>query len=366
MKRLLVLVLFGCAGSQPTRLPADPPSQLAVEPPAIAAAAPATPSTVPALTEAQLIEQTHAWLDAWDQWDGAKFAEPLGSTFILFEDARFLSKDLLLTRLKGGADKQVPRRTRTWSNERTYLGESIAIFIGHAEESIPAFETRPATTQEGYNTVVWTRENNRWVVGHWQWSRTGTDAERDRWNAVYRQGRGFNQLPNQLLVDTIKSRKPGTALDLGMGQGRNALHLASQGWKTTGIDVATEGLRIAREEAAKRKLKHFTALEGDMEKYDFGTAKWDLITMIYEGTDHKTVERIQKALKPGGLFISEYFHADSEIAKTGATGWKTGELAELFKDTKQWKILRDDVVDDIADWAGQRKTKLVRFVAQKL
>ena len=35
-----------------------------------------------------------------------------------------------------------------------------------------------------------------------------------------------------------------------------------------------------------------------------------------------------------------------------------------FKDG--WKILRDDHVEDNADWAGQRKTKLVRFVAQKL
>jgi hypothetical protein len=38
------------------------------------------------------------------------------------------------------------------------------------------------------------------------------------------------------------------------------------------------GESIAREEAARRKLKNFTAVEGDFEKYDFGKAKWDLIT----------------------------------------------------------------------------------------
>lgn len=288
------------------------------------------------------------------------------STTLLFEFARYISNELMLSGIKARADKHMPARTRTWNGERTFLGESIAVFIGNSTVTFPAFESKPAVTEEGFNTVVWTRENNRWVIGHWQFQRSGMEVERDRWNEVYKNGRGFNQEPNQLLVDTIKGRKPGAALDLGTGQGRNALHLASQGWKTTGIDVATEGLRIAREDAAKRKLKNFTALEGDMEKYDFGTAKWDLVTMIYEGTDHKLVARIQQALKPGGLFISEYFHADSEIAKTGATGWKTGELAELFKDGKQWKILRDDVVEDNADWGGQRKTKLVRFVAQKL
>lgn len=318
------------------------------------------------MTEAQLIEKTHTWLAAWDQFDSAKFAEPIGSTFILFEHARYITKELIVGRLKTGAEKRVPSRTREWSDQRTFINESTAIFVGHAAEQIPSFETRPASTQEGYNTVVWSLENGRWVVSHWQWQRAGAEAERDRWNEVYKQGRGFNQQPNQLLVDTIKGRKPGTALDLGMGQGRNALHLASQGWMTTGIDVATEGLRIAREEAARRKLKNLTALEQDMTQFDFGTAKWDLITMIYEGTDHKLVARIQKALKPGGLFITEYFHADSEIAKTGAGGWKTGEVAALFGDAKAWKILRDDVVEDNADWGGQRKTKLVRFVAQKL
>jgi hypothetical protein len=93
-------------------------------------------------------------------------------------------------------------------------------------------------------------------------------------------------------------------------------------------------------------------------------AKWDLITMIYAGANAKLVARIKPSLKQGGLFISEYFHAESDVAKTGAGGWATGELAALFKDG--FKILRDDVVEDNADWAGQRKTKLVRFVAQKL
>ena len=362
MRYLIAILFVGCAGSQPMRLPAEAPPPVAVEPSSTPAAAPAAPTTIAPMSEAQVIEKSHVWHDAWDQFDAAKWSEPLGSTFILYEDARFFTRDMLVAGLKARADKQLPHRTRTWDDEHVYLGESIAIFIGHAIENLPANGTNAASTIDGYYTVVWTPENNRWVIGHWQWSRAGIEAERDVWNDMYRRGTSFNQKPNQLLVDTIKGKKPGTALDIGMGQGRNAIYLASQGWKTTGVDIATEGLRIAREEAARRKLKNFTAVEGDFDKYDFGKAKWDLVTMIYEGTDHKMVERIQAALKPGGLFISEYFHADSDVAKTGAGGWKTGELAELFKDG--WKILRDEVVEDTADW-GQRKTKLVRFVAQK-
>jgi 2-polyprenyl-3-methyl-5-hydroxy-6-metoxy-1,4-benzoquinol methylase len=37
-----------------------------------------------------------------------------------------------------------------------------------------------------------------------------------------------------------------------MGQGRNALYLASLGWRVTGIDISDEGIRQAREAAAAR------------------------------------------------------------------------------------------------------------------
>jgi len=63
----------------------------------------------------------------------------------------------------------------------------------------------------------------------------------------------------------------------------------------------------------------------------------------------------------GGLFVTEYFHADSEAGKAGAGGWRR-QLEALFADG--YEILRDDVVDDVADWT-LRTQKLVRFVARK-
>jgi methylase of polypeptide subunit release factors len=52
--------------------------------------------------------------------------------------------------------------------------------------------------------------------------------------------------PTALLVDTVKGKKPGVALDVGMGQGRNAVYLASQGWDVTGMDISQAGLDAAR------------------------------------------------------------------------------------------------------------------------
>ncbi|MBC7447712.1 MAG: hypothetical protein H7330_06590 [Hymenobacteraceae bacterium] len=96
-----------------------------------------------------------------------------------------------------------------------------------------------------YN-LFWTRDGGRWLLLHMLQSAAGAQLEALTWNKVFQDSVGFDLLPNRFLEQTIKGVKPGTALDVAMGQGRNTLLLARQGWKTTGIDVATEGLRIAQ------------------------------------------------------------------------------------------------------------------------
>jgi hypothetical protein len=99
-------------------------------------------------------------------------------------------------------------------------------------------------------------------------------------------------------------------------------------------------------------------VQTDAEAYDFGTARWDLVTMLYAGSSTKMIERIKPSLKPGGRFVLEFF-----ASKPGERGgFAPGQLAALFADG--FDILRDEVVDDTPDWAQNRAT-LVRFVARK-
>ena len=54
--------------------------------------------------------------------------------------------------------------------------------------------------------------------------------DRERWNKTFANPNPvFNTKPNAFLADAIKGRKPGKALDIGMGQGRNSIFLAQQG-----------------------------------------------------------------------------------------------------------------------------------------
>jgi hypothetical protein len=103
-------------------------------------------------------------------------------------------------------------------------------------------------------------------------------------------------------------------------------------------------------------------VEADLATWDLGREKWDLVVFVYAGADPKDVERIKTSLRPGGLVVVEVFHADG-TGGTRSGGFATGQLARLFGDT--FTIVRDETVDDVADWGGPSKTKLVRFVATK-
>ena len=304
--------------------------------------------------------RSHAFFDALDRHD-ATFADAVGPTFVLFQNERFLDRATMTAFINARHDRHAPVRTRTWNEEHVYLSPAVAVFIGEGVEHIPAEADRKAVDIEGWHTLIWVPDGPTWKIAHYQWQKGGIEVERDSWNDRFREPTGFKLTPNQTLIEAVQGRTPGTALDLMMGQGRNALYLASQHWKVTGVDIADVGIRVAKESAATQHLD-LEAIEANVDEWDLGTNKWDLVTMIYAGADPALVERVKASLKPHGLFVVEYFHADSSAARTGAGGWKTGELAALFKDG--FKILRDDVVEDTADWSLTRQ-KLVRFVAEK-
>ena len=52
--------------------------------------------------------------------------------------------------------------------------------------------------------------------------------------------------PNRFLVEEVADLPPGRALDLGAGEGRNAVWLASRGWQVTAVDFSCVGLDKAR------------------------------------------------------------------------------------------------------------------------
>ncbi len=356
---LALLVVAACGSSKPA--PTGP-----VAAPAPVAEAPVPPPPVPpppppALDDAGVKTQSLALMTALDQRDAAAMDRLTGDSFTMYERARTYDKARVLSGMQARTDQGIPQRSRTCVDGRITRGPAHVVYVVECTENLPAYKDLPAGTLETIHTIVWIMDRDGYRAQWWSTEQGGLAAEADFWDTMYRTSTSFRREPNRHLVAAVEGRKPGTALDIMMGQGRNAVYLATTGWKVTGVDVSKEGVRQAVAAAAKQKRK-LTGIVDNIETWDMGTAKWDLVTMIYAGSDAKLIARAQAAVKPGGLFVIEYFHADG-TAGVGVGGFTTDQLTTAF--ASGWKIITDEVVEDTADFS-LRTTKLVRFTAQKL
>ncbi|TGE09487.1 class I SAM-dependent methyltransferase [Hymenobacter fodinae] len=193
--------------------------------------------------------------------------------------------------------------------------------------------------------------------------------QRVRWNRAFTdpawRSTRFNSQPNALLIETVGHMSAGLALDMHMGEGRNALYLAQLGWHVTGVDIAEQALHLAQQQAQQLGLQ-LNTVEADATQYDWGTNYWDLIVLAY--ADESThVAQVQAALKPGGLVVFENFHADINRVRPGkpgqTLGFATDELKNVYAEAG-FRILRYEEPMDIADFSLETH-RLVKLVAQK-
>lgn len=176
------------------------------------------------------------------------------------------------------------------------------------------------------------------------------------WLAI--AGLGQTQTP---LTEAIQGRKPGKALDIGMGQGRNTIYLAQQGWDVTGVDISDEGIRIARQQAARLGVKINTVLQSAQE-FNFGKDQWDLIAGLFVHRFLPGLARqVQEGLKPGGIVVAEGYHVDNSPSQP-PVGYKTNELLRLFDGLR---IVHYEDRMGPADWSGGKDAPIVRFIARK-
>jgi SAM-dependent methyltransferase len=196
-------------------------------------------------------------------------------------------------------------------------------------------------------------------------SRTRPEARRIIFNNLYSNpnASGFSAKPNGLLMSTVKGRKPGRALDVGMGQGRNAVFLAVEGWDVTGFDISDVGLDAANKNAARVGVKINTVLKS-REEFDFGVAQWDLIVITYETIPLETptyVRRLRDSLRNGGLIVVETTASNTGQPLTRSVDVDPEQLRRGFDG---FRVLHFEDTVAMPDW-GKEKTRLVRFVAQK-
>ena len=85
--------------------------------------------------------------------------------------------------------------------------------------------------------------------------------------------------PNVVLVEEIDGLAPGTALDLGCGEGADAIWLAEQGWQVTAADISQAALDRGRR-ARRRRRASPTASRGTAttSRTSIPTGPFDLVS----------------------------------------------------------------------------------------
>lgn len=159
--------------------------------------------------------------------------------------------------------------------------------------------------------------------------------------------------PNPQLVAEAADLPPGTALDLGCGEGADAIWLASRGWTVTALDVSAVALERARAHAQERGLSgHIEWVQQDLATWVPGQL-FDLVTAQFL---HSTLMPWQQALqlaaaavRTGGTLLAVGHHPEG-LPPWGAHHshapekyFTAEELArELGIEEPEWRL---DVVD---------------------
>lgn len=136
--------------------------------------------------------------------------------------------------------------------------------------------------------------------------------------------------PNPVVVEFAASLPPGRALDLGCGEGRHSLWLATRGWEVVGVDFSAVALDKARRiasQAPSRSRDRLRYVVGDVTADSFGGG-YDLILSVFlhfSPPQRKALlERAINSLKPEGILI--FLGHDRINAEQGTGGPQDPEI----------------------------------------
>jgi len=153
-----------------------------------------------------------------------------------------------------------------------------------------------------------------------------------QWDRIFKKYGRFYTKPQEdipRIANFFKKHGVKKVLDLGCGSGRHLVYLAKQGFKVYGIDIAPEGIRIAKQWLRKEKLKANLKVSSVYKKLPYKASFFDSIvsTQVIHHAKiemiRKVIKEIERILKPRGLIF--------------VTVRKRGTKKEISKE-KLWKI----------------------------
>ncbi|MCG8916779.1 class I SAM-dependent methyltransferase [Actinokineospora sp. PR83] len=192
------------------------------------------------------------------------------------------------------------------------------------------------------------------------------------WDDLYAsRPEGTDPRPNARLTEVVAALPPGDALDLGCGDGGDALWLAGRGWRTTAVDISAVAVeRLAARARSAGLGDRVTAARHDL-RGPFPAGAFDLVSAHYLHTpfdlDRAVVLRsAAHALRPGGRLL---------VVDHGSTApWSWNQdpdvrypsprevAAGIDLDAATWVVERADAPRRTATGPGGRTAEVVDHV----
>jgi SAM-dependent methyltransferase len=186
-------------------------------------------------------------------------------------------------------------------------------------------------------------------MGRWQ-PRYGALMSMHEWDERYASKHDgmWSGRPNGVLVAEMAGSSPGRALDVGCGEGADAIWLARAGWQVTGLDVS----QVALDRAAPAAREASVTVEWvccDVAAMPPAPGGYDLVSVLYPALKHSPGDEVIRALldnvaSGGTLLVVGHAPLDPEHAR--ARGF---ELADYVQPAdvrarlgEGWEIVVDE------------------------
>ncbi len=169
------------------------------------------------------------------------------------------------------------------------------------------------------------------------------------WEERYRSVHAvWSKRPNSVLLDEAADLEPGTAVDVGCGEGADAIWLAERGWRVTAVDWSETALQRGADEAASRGEDVAARISWQTADVTTWTpdGSYDLVTCAFLHIPHDDrstlFDRLADAVAPGGSLLIFGHHPSERETHRG------GRPAELFfspeevvggLDASSWEVL---------------------------
>jgi len=190
-----------------------------------------------------------------------------------------------------------------------------------------------------------------------------SEDDKSRWNKRYNTGEYlYGKEPLKFLKEKLGILVRGKAMVLAMGEGRNAVFLAGNGFDVDGCDISEKAVEKTRLLARESSVT-LNAFVADLEEYKIPVNAYDLITCFYY-TQKSLIPQIKEGLKKGGMVMFETYSIDQLKYGKDAPGPKNP--AYLLKHNELLDSFRDFRILFYREGEIAEQKSVVSLIAQKM